>query len=194
MRSTSLWGFPAISLCLVSASSWAQSSKPAITLDEFLNTTEIVGTSLSPDASAAVIATEAPDWKASVYRHDLWLWSARSGLKPLTHSGTDEQPHWSPDGKWIAFVSDRTPAGSEDGSQDASSGKSSRIWLISAFGGEALPLYSEKLDVHAFAWAPDSSAIYFSATTPLTHNQEDSNKDEWKDVERWGSSIGATFC
>ena len=46
--------------------------------------------------------------------------------------------------------------------------KSSRIWLISASGGEALPLYSEKLDVHAFAWAPDSSAIYFSAKSPLT--------------------------
>jgi dipeptidyl aminopeptidase/acylaminoacyl peptidase len=185
MRSTSLWGFPAISLCLVSAFSWAQTSKPAIKLDEFLNTTEIVGTSLSPDASAAVIATEAPEWKANVYRHDLWLWTARGGLKPLTHSGTDDQPRWSPDGKWIAFVSDRAPAGSEDGSQDAESGKSSRIWLISASGGEALPLYSEKLDMHAFAWAPDSSAIYFSATTPLTHNQEDSNKDEWKDVERW---------
>jgi dipeptidyl aminopeptidase/acylaminoacyl peptidase len=185
MRSTSLWSFPAISLCLVSAFSWAQTSKPAITLDEFLNTTEIVGTSLSPDASAAVIATEAPEWKANVYRHDLWLWTARGGLKPLAHSGTDDQPRWSPDGKWIAFVSDRAPAGSEDGSQDAESGKSSRIWLISASGGEALPLYSEKLDMHAFAWAPDSSAIYFSATTPLTHNQEDSNKDEWKDVERW---------
>jgi dipeptidyl aminopeptidase/acylaminoacyl peptidase len=185
MRSISLRGFSAICVCLVSASSWAQSSKPAITLDEFLNTIEIVGTSLSPDASAAVIATEAPDWKANIFRHDLWLWTRRGGLKPLTHSGTDEQPRWSPDGKWIAFVSERAPAGSEDGSQDAESGKSSRIWLISASGGEALPLYSEKLDVHAFAWAPDSSAIYFSATTPLTHNQEDSNKDEWKDVQRW---------
>ena len=150
----------AISFCVSSAVVQSQSSKPTITLDEFLNTTAIVGTSLAPDASAAVIATEMPDWKASVNRHDLWIWSAQSGLKPLTHSGTDDQPRWSPDGKWIAFVSERPPSGSE-ADVDAEATKASRIWLISASGGEALPLYSEKLDVHAFAWAPDSSAIYF---------------------------------
>ena len=54
-------------------------------------------------------------------------------------------------------MSDRAPAGSVDGDADNEDGKASRIWLISASGGEALPLYSEKLDVHTFAWAPDSS-------------------------------------
>ncbi len=72
-----------------------------------------------------------------------------------------------------------------DGDADAENTKCSRIWLISASGGEALPLYSEKLDVHAFAWSPDSSAIYFSAKAPLTHEQEDAQKDDWKDVVRW---------
>jgi dipeptidyl aminopeptidase/acylaminoacyl peptidase len=185
MRSTSRLFAPMIPLCLFTALSSAQSAKPSITLDEYLNTTAIVGTSLAPDASAAVVATEAPDWKASVNRHDLWLWTAQSGLKPLTHSGTDDQPRWSPDGKWIAFVSDRAPAGSTDGDADAENTKCSRIWLISPSGGEALPLYSEKLDVHTFAWAPDSSSIYFSAKAPLTHEQEDQQKDEWKDVVRW---------
>ncbi len=174
-----------VSLSFLSALSVAQSSKPAITLDEYLNTTSISSSSLSPDATAAVIATEAPDWKASVYRHDLWLWTALSGLKPLTHSGTDEKPQWSPDGKWIAFTSDRPVSPSADGDSDADSSKATRVWLIPAAGGEALPLYSEKLDVHAFAWSPDSSAIYCSATSPLTHNQEDEHKDEWKDVVRW---------
>ncbi|HEY2469636.1 MAG TPA: S9 family peptidase [Terracidiphilus sp.] len=183
MCSTSLWASLALPVCFVSALAHAQ--KPTITLDEYLNTTSISSTSLSPDASAAVIATEAPDWKASVYRRDLWLWTDRSGLAPLTHSGTDERPQWSPDGKWIAFVSDRSPAGSADADADGDNSKCSRIWLISASGGEALPLYSEKLDVHTFAWSPDSSAIYLSAKAPLTHDQEDKQKDDWKDVVRW---------
>ena len=174
-----------LSVCLLPVLAIAQSSKPTITLDEYLNTTSIISTSLSPDASAAVIATETPDWKMSVYRRDLWLWNERSGLVSLTHSGTDEHPQWSPDGKWIAFVSDRAPAGSVDSDADTDTTKYSRIWLISASGGEALPLYSEKLDAHAFAWAPDSSAIYLSAKIPLTHDQEDQQKDDWKDVVRW---------
>ena len=43
MRSTSLLLVPALSFCLLSTSSRAQGSKPTITLDEYLNTTEILG-------------------------------------------------------------------------------------------------------------------------------------------------------
>jgi dipeptidyl aminopeptidase/acylaminoacyl peptidase len=171
--------------CLFTISAQGQSAKPTITLDEYLNTTSILSTSLSPNGTAAVIATEAPDWKASVNRQDLWLWSAKQGLQPLTHSGGDEHPRWSPDGKWIAFISDRAPSDSSDGDADGEGNKTSRVWIISAAGGEALPLYDEKLEVHTFAWSPDSSKIYFSAKAPLTHDQEDEQKDEWKDVVRW---------
>ena len=184
MASTRIWILLGTSACVFSALSVAQAPKPTITLDEYLNTTEITGTALAPDASAAVIGTEAPDWKANNFRHDLWLWTAKDRLKPLTRSGTDERPQWSPDGKWIAFASDRTPTGSSD-ANDADSDKPNRVWLISPSGGEALPLYKEKLDVHAFAWSPDGSAIYISAKAPQTREQEDHQTDEWKDVVRW---------
>ena len=178
------WSLFGTSTCLISALSLAQVPKPTITLDEYLNTIAITGTSLAPDASSAVVATEAPDWKANNFRHDLWLWTADGGLKPLTRSGTDERPQWSPDGKWIAFASDRMPSGSAE-ADDADSDKPNRVWLISPSGGEALPLYRENLDVHAFTWAPDGSAIYISAKSPLTREQEDEQSDEWKDVVRW---------
>jgi len=121
----------ALFLCLFPALLQSQSPSQAITLDEYLNTTEISSSSLSPDGSAAVIATEAPDWKANIYRHDLWLWTRAAGLRPLTRSGTEEKPQWSPDGKWIAFISDRpllTSADLDADSDEAS--KSDRLWLI----------------------------------------------------------------
>ena len=183
--SCTLW---ASSLCLVAAVAVAQSAKPAITLDEYLNTTDISSARLSPDGASAVIATDQPDWKDSIYRHDLWIWNAQSGLRSLTHTAGEDEPKWSPDGKWIAFLSDRSLLG-DDASSDTEAGsdatKPRRLWIISAIGGEALPLYSEKLDVHAFAWSADSSALYFSAQQPLDHDETEARAAEWQDVIRW---------
>ncbi|HEU5457579.1 MAG TPA: prolyl oligopeptidase family serine peptidase, partial [Terracidiphilus sp.] len=48
-----------------------------------------------------------------------------------------------------------------------------------------LPLFTEKLDVHAFAWSPDSKSILFSVTQPLSPAQAAADKAKWKDVIRW---------
>jgi len=165
----------------------AQTTKRAITLDEYLNTTDVSFARLSPDGMSAVIGTEAPEWKANEFRSDLWLWTAATGLRPLTHSGSEENAQWSPDGKWIAFVSDRALSGEAAGDDGAASDgeKADRIWVIAATGGEALPLYREKLDVHAYAWSADGGSIYYAVTQPLTKDQEEAQKTEWKDVIRW---------
>jgi dipeptidyl aminopeptidase/acylaminoacyl peptidase len=178
----------------------AQATLPPLSLDEFLNTTDITGARISPDGTSAVIGTEYPDWKSNSYRHTLWLWTAKDGLRALTQSGADEDAQWSPDGKWIAFLSDRPVVGStSDDDKDSGAGdakgrqgrageeddKTTRLWLISATGGEAQPLYREKLDVNSYAWSPDGKTIYLAATTPLTTEQESKEKDEWKDVIRW---------
>ncbi len=178
----------AVSACLLPTAAIAQQTKPPITLDEYLNTTSITESRIAPDGSAAVIATESPDWKASVNRHDLWLWTAQAGLRPLTHSGSEENAQWSADGKWIAFISDRAlpgEAAKESGEPESDGTKANRLWVIPVGGGEALPLFREKLDVHAFAWSPDGAVLYYSVTAPRTRAEEDALKEEWKDTIRW---------
>jgi dipeptidyl aminopeptidase/acylaminoacyl peptidase len=173
----------------------ATQTKSAITLDDFMNATEILGARISPDGAAVVISTGAPDWQHNRFKEDLWLWTKKSGVvTALTHTGHDASPQWSPDGRTIAFESDRPLtgdiAGDDDGAgnkgaKDDSKDGTSRVWLIQAGGGEAVPLYREKLDAHAFAWSSDGKSIVFSVTQPLSKDAEDAEKGEWKDVIRW---------
>lgn len=175
-----IWTFAAVSFFCV-APLLGQLQKPPFTLDEYLNTTQIRSARLAPDGKAAVIAVSSPDWEHDRYRQDLWIWrDSASQLLPFTHSGHDGSPEWSPDGKWIAFVSDRLLPEEVSNTEGTS-----RLWLSPVNGGEAFPLYREKLEVHAFAWSPDSSAIFFSTTEPLSKDKEEARKKEWKDVIRW---------
>ena len=103
-------------------------------------------------------------------------------------AGSEENAQWSPDGKWIAFVSDRALPDEDanpDGGSASDSAKADRVWVIAVTGGEALPLYTEKLDAHAFAWSPDSASIYFSTTQPQSQDEKDAQQTEWHDVIRW---------
>ena len=91
--------------------------KPKLTLDEFFNSVSYPTIALSPDASAIVIATERADWDQKIFRTDLWLYrdDGKGGsLIQLTQSGHDSEPKWSPDGRWIAFLSERKPASEKD--------------------------------------------------------------------------------
>jgi dipeptidyl aminopeptidase/acylaminoacyl peptidase len=182
-----LCALPLFALVSVALSAAAQDKAP-ISLDEFMNATEIRDARLSPDGSAAVMCLGAPDWQHNRFKEDLWLWTKKNGKTiPLTNSGHDSSPEWSPDGRFIAFLSDRPLVADGDdkpGSDDKDS-EPSRVWLISVDGGEAFPLYKEKLDAHAFAWAADGASIDFSATEPLSKDAEEAHKAEWKDVIRW---------
>lgn len=162
----------------------AQEAKQPITLDEFMNATEIRSAKIAPDGQAVVVWTNSPDWPHNRFRDDLWLWQQKTNtLVPLTRTGYDSQPAWSPDGKYIAFLSSRPLA--DDDTDDKSKEGTERVWIIPTIGGEAFPLYAEKLEAHAFAWSADGARVLFSVQQPLTKTQEDAQKQEWKDVVRW---------
>jgi len=182
-------------LSLVSASilAQAQTAKPKLTLDEFFNSVSFPAVKVSPDGNSVVIATEKADWDQQIFRKELWLYRTAGGsLTQLTQSGHDSAPQWSPDGQWIAFLSERKVADAKDG--DAGDGKDkdkdkekdvAQLFLISPSGGEAFAITSGEDEVHAFAWSRDSKAIAFATRQPWTKQQNDDHKKDWKDVIRY---------
>ena len=175
-------------IAIVCASPLIAQSKPKLTLDDFFNSVSYPAIELSPDGSSLVIGTERADWDQQIFRKDLWLYrdDAKSGsLIQLTQSGHDSEPKWSPDAKWIAFLSERKSGGGKSDAADSDSDskeETSQVYLISATGGEAFPITEGAEDVHAFAWSGDSKSIYFATRQPWTKSQKDDYKNEWKDV------------
>ena len=155
--------------------------KPKLTLDEFFNYVSFDDVSLAPDGQAVVVTADRADWDQNIFRKELWLFRDGKGLTPLTQSGRDYTPRWSPDGRWIAFLSDRKLP---DGVSHADDGKdeTTQLYLISPDGGEAIPVTLGGQDVHAFAWSADSRTLYYATRQPWTKAQEDAYKKEWKDV------------
>ena len=124
---------PLLALASLPLAAVAQTKTP-ITLDEFLNATDITSARVSPDGSAVVVATKAPDWQQNRFKEDLWLWTRGSGaLLGLTRSGHDSEPQWSPDGRYIAFLSDRPLPAPESDDEGKEKDETSRVWVIPRF-------------------------------------------------------------
>jgi len=173
---------------LASVVLFAQDAKPKLTLDEFFNSVSFSGVRMSPDGNSVVFDAEKADWDQQIFRSELWLYriSGNSGsLIQLTQSGHDSTPQWSPDGQWIAFLSERKVDGGKDAESDEKAKEVSQLYLISPNGGEAFAITTGDEEVHAFAWAPDSKAIYFSTRQPWTKDQNEAHKKDWKDVVRF---------
>ncbi len=162
--------------------------KPKLTLDEFFNYVDYPAIRISPDGHAVVIEAEHADWDQSIFRKDLWLYrdngQQEGTLTQLTRSGHDTNPQWSPDGRWIAFFSERKAAESKE--KDFAEGNdTAQLYLISPNGGEAFPVTEGEEEVHAFAWSPDSRTLYFATRAPWTKAQKAAYKKDWKDVSQY---------
>jgi dipeptidyl aminopeptidase/acylaminoacyl peptidase len=175
-------------LAFTSASVWAQ-QLPRITSDEFFNSVTITTVKISPDGRSVLIGTRRPDWENNRFRRDIWIYREGSGAPVLlTYSGLDGNAEWSPDGKWIAFLSDRKGPASKSEGEPAREKQVTQLYLISPLGGEAFPVTLGEDAVGEFAWSPDSSVLYFSTRQSWNAAKRDQYKKEWKDVERFRES------
>ena len=140
----------------------------AVTTEDVLAIRVPAAPSLSPDGTAVLFTVrqwqDATGKDAGRKDARTWIWrvsaDGSSPARQLTFGDRgDSQPAWSPDGKWISFVSARAAgAGAEE--------PKAQIYAMRADGGEASPLTAVAESIQSYAWSPDGHTIAFTMTDP----------------------------
>lgn len=95
----------------------------------------------------------SPDGKRLCFEYlgDLWTVPSEGGTatRLTLHRAYDAYPHWSPDGNWIAFSSNR------EGNMD--------VFLVPAKGGAARQITFHSADDIVQDWSPDGTQILFTS-------------------------------
>ncbi|MGQ9736492.1 MAG: prolyl oligopeptidase family serine peptidase [Armatimonadota bacterium] len=124
----------------------------SVTIDDLFHLKLVSDAQISPDGEQVMCVVKRIDREKNKYFSHLYLCDLRTReVRQFTNGEvSDSQPRWSPDGRWIAFVSNRQKP-------------QSQIFLIPADGGEAQALTSlEEGSIGEIAWSPDGSKIAFT--------------------------------
>lgn len=135
----------------------AQAAGRSITANDLLAMERLSEPQLSPDGARAVYTVAVPDLLANRLARNIWLVSLKTGeARPLTTTGRDGGAKWAPDGRRIAFISERDGTAqlyllNVDMATPAS--EPSRLTKLTGLSGGA----------DNIVWSPDGQTIAFTS-------------------------------
>jgi dipeptidyl aminopeptidase/acylaminoacyl peptidase len=143
---------------VLSPSGSAQSSPTLprpITIDDYFQLQAVHDPQLSPDGQWVAYSVDKATLKTDKNETSIWMVPATGGeALPMTADGiSSSHPRWSPDGKFLAFLSARNE------------GKT-QVWLLNRLGGEAQQLTETPQDVEGFSWSPDGRRLVLALRDP----------------------------
>jgi dipeptidyl aminopeptidase/acylaminoacyl peptidase len=115
---------------------------------------------VSPDGTRVLFTHSTVNMEEDKYDSHIWLLDLKEKRpRQFTHGANNESfPRWSPDGKQILFLSNRTAEGEK---KDEKKKKKSQIWVIPADGGEARQITTVEEGAQSPVWSPDGKSILF---------------------------------
>ena len=117
--------------------------------DDFYRVQDVTDPQVSPDGQWVAYVVTTNDRQADEARSAIWMvsWDGSQRLALTSAADGTSKPRWSPDGRYLAFLS--TPAGSDK----------SQIMLLDRRGGDARQLTGVSGDIGEYAWAPDGRRL-----------------------------------
>ena len=157
-----------IILLLIPVATYAQ--KRAFTIEDLYRVKSISDVHVSPDNRSVIYAVSTSDLARAKRITHIWMMDidGRNARQLTNGDKSESSPAFSPDGKWISFIS------SKDGNPN--------IYVLSSAGGEAKKLTSISTGVSDPLWSPDGKWIAFSSDVYPECADDACNK---KTAETW---------
>jgi len=143
----------------------ASAAARGIVAEDVYKLQELASPSLSPDGEWIAYTVSTTDRDADADQTDIWLarYDGSQVIQVTRSTSSEHSPRWSPDGRRLAFLSDRVDEKAGD-----------QIWVLEMAGGEAQQRSRFETAITDFAWSPDGRRIVFSARLP---RYEDGDED-----------------
>ncbi len=111
--------------------------------------------SVSPNGKVIAFAGQLNEGqKYDQTKNQIWLLPIGGGKPSSLSAGQGRQPDWSPDGRWLAFASDRgDPAGHH------------AVFVVDRVGRNLTQLTEHSVNAQHPVWSPDGKWLVFSAQT-----------------------------
>lgn len=137
------------------------------------------GAQISPDGTRVAVSIGSNTREGDHFKAAIWLYAvgAPGSARQITPGvANDTGPRWSPDGRSLAFLSDRAKRGTN------------QLYLLPlAEGGEARALTDELGGVSAFRWLPGAgNRIAYLGVDARDPDEEKRRKEERDDPIVWG--------
>ena len=116
--------------CVVAVRAQQPSSAPRpITIADYFQIREVHDPQISPDGQWIAYSISTPNREEDKSESRIWMIAVTGGdpIALTAEGASSSHPRWSPDGKWLAFLSARDE------------GKT-QVWLLNRLGGEAQKL------------------------------------------------------
>ncbi len=164
---------------LLSPVALAAEGRP-LKVDDLFALKDVADPRLSPDGGQVAYTLTTLDAKEDDPDADLYLVSLDGGepLRLTSGKKSETSPRFSPNGEWLAFLSDRD-------------GKKTQVYLMSRRGGEAVKLTDFKASVSSLAWSPDSKrlALVVSDVDPDAEEEDEAKEGGEKKKKKTAKPI-----
>jgi dipeptidyl aminopeptidase/acylaminoacyl peptidase len=143
-----------------------------LTIEELVQIKQIEHPRLSPDGDAVVFEVRVADMEESRYQEDIYLYDLKKGetRRLVFTEEAETAPEWSPDGKYIGFLSPRGHEEEDDDDDDQD--RTVQLWLLPTAGGEAEQITESEQSIEAFRFDPSGNRIYYLRSRGRSDSEE----------------------